>query len=112
MSRRRELKKEKPEIDVECELTGHFARALRGREAGFLFIIVGGEKTHNRVFIADGRRRRLSEPKLKSKSHIEIVGFSERARTLLLRREFTDGDIRRAIFAAQQPPKGESDAEG
>lgn len=99
-------------IDAECELTGHYARATCGREAGRSFLIVGGSETKGRVYIADGRRRRLGAPKLKNVRHIEVTGFSERAQTLLRRGELTDGDVRRAIYSADKPPKGESDAEG
>lgn len=108
-------------IDTDCELTGCTVRALRGREAGRLYIVVGGDGAGNggtqkqrRVYIADGRHRRMSRPKLKSVRHTEIISDSDsvRIRQMIVDGKFTDGDARRAIFSAAKPPKGESDAEG
>ena len=104
-----------PKIVTGSELTGSFAEAKSGREAGRMFIVVGGSETRDRVYIADGRKRRLSSPKLKSVRHLHIAGMCDPAAELLPRGKYTDGDIRRAIGGRSQTravPKGESNAEG
>ena len=100
-------------IDKSSAYVGSIVEAVRGREAGRIFIIVGGGGA-DRVYIADGRKRRLARPKLKGIRHITVTGVCESARELLSEGKFTDGDIRRAIRAAEKikPPKGEPDAEG
>ena len=104
-----------PKIVFDPEVTGRYAEALRGRETGRMFLIVGGSETSDRVYIADGRKRRLASPKLKSMSHLKVFESCDPALRLLPAGEYTDGDIRRAIRGRTQNtevPKGESNAEG
>ena len=112
MGRRREQNKQIQKIDAAIGAVGTIAMAQSGREAGRLYMIVGGTEERGRVFIADGRHRRLGAPKLKSCKHLRYIGVCERARELLPLGRFTDGDIRRAISEADKPPKGEPNAEG
>lgn len=115
MGGRRKQEKTTPKIVFDSELTGRFAIAHRGREAGRMFLIVGGTGTADRVYIADGRKRRLAYPKLKSKSHLSVFECCDAAARLLPAGEYTDGDIRRAIrgrIQTTEVPKGESNAEG
>ncbi len=94
-------------------LLGGIAEAKKGREAGSFYIIVGGGP-QGRVYLADGKKRRLASPKLKSVRHIDFFGTDERAKELLPRGRFTDGDIRRALRSAEltKDPKGVENAEG
>ncbi len=97
MSRRKkEPVRERAEPDLTSPMLGNVVRAERGREAGGFYIVVGGAGA-DRVYIADGRKRRLSSPKPKGISHITVMGVCEGARELLPKGKFTDGDIRRAL---------------
>lgn len=55
-----------------CPPPGTVVRALAGRDAGGLFVVTGAQR--QRVFIADGRRRKLSAPKAKNQKHLEETG--------------------------------------
>ncbi len=110
VGRRKKGKGRAPKVVLPSPLTGSFATAERGREAGRMFLIVGGSDADGRVYIADGKKRRLSEPKLKSVRHLTIHGVCGEARGLIPAGKYTDGDIRRAIRGAASNddlPKGE-----
>ncbi len=52
--------------------TGAVVKATAGKECGRYFAVV---KTDERfVFIADGRKRKLSEPKRKNPKHLRFTG--------------------------------------
>lgn len=50
---------------------GRVVRALSGRDGGRCFVIVGEENDF--VSICDGKTRPLERPKLKRRSHVELL---------------------------------------
>jgi len=50
---------------------GMVARATAGKECGGLFVVTGVSDKY--VFIADGRKRKLSSPKRKSLKHLRFT---------------------------------------
>lgn len=53
-------------------MTGHFATARAGHDAGSLYVIVREEGAY--VYLSDGRLRSVAHPKKKSRRHIQIIG--------------------------------------
>ena len=60
-------------------MTGHFATARAGHDAGILYVIVGEEGGY--VYLSDGRLRTIQHPKKKNCKHIQMI------------RETVDADI-------------------
>ena len=88
-----------------CEI-GQLVLALRGRDAGRTFLIVGREDA-GCVLIADGRTRRLASPKKKKPKHLRVVAvLSPDACKRLEEGELRDRMIRR-ILGAYASDEGE-----
>lgn len=106
---RKRKKDRAPRNVLPSPLSGRLAMATKGREAGRCFLIVGASDADGRVYIADGRKRRLSEPKLKSLRHLVVYGECEGAAERMSAGTYTDGDIRRAVRCPvpREMPKGE-----
>lgn len=109
MGGRKKHKDRAPKVVVPSALTGTVVRATMGREAGRIFVIVGGSPADERVYIADGSHRRLADPKLKSQKHLTVLGTDKELSGLIDAGGYTDGDIRRAVARAnkEETPKGE-----
>ncbi len=52
-------------------------RAIRGREAGMVFFVVG--QSDDCLLLADGRHRRQEKPKRKKPKHVELLAQSDSA---------------------------------
>ncbi|MBO5282904.1 MAG: KOW domain-containing RNA-binding protein [Lachnospiraceae bacterium] len=68
-------------------MTGHFATAKAGHDAGGLYVIVREEDGY--VYLCDGRLRSIEAPKKKNRRHIQIINktVNEDIRNRLLRKE-------------------------
>ncbi|MBQ8823643.1 MAG: KOW domain-containing RNA-binding protein [Ruminococcus sp.] len=55
---------------MEAE-TGLIVRAIAGRDAGKFFVVL--KKENDRLFIADGKSRKLSSPKQKNIKHVRAT---------------------------------------
>lgn len=79
-------------------MTGHFATARAGHDAGILYVIVGEEGRF--VYLSDGRLHTIQHPKKKNCKHIQMIretvdaDISER---LLKREKVFDHEIKYAI---------------
>lgn len=73
--------------------------ALRGRDAGKRFFIVGFRQ--ELALIADGKSRRLEKPKAKKLKHLSPTGEDAGRVQVKLRagEKVTNGEIRRALAA-------------
>ena len=83
--------------------------ALRGRDSGKYFMVIGKEDDF--VMLADGRGRRLEKPKRKKLKHITPAGSADGRTAQKLRegQKVTNAEIRRALaehFAAEPGEKG------
>ena len=79
-------------------MTGHFATARAGHDAGVLYVIVGEEGGY--VYLSDGCLRTVQHPKKKNCKHIQIIRETVQADVLdrLLRKETVfDHEIKYAI---------------
>ncbi len=76
---------------------GDVCVSLSGHDAGLVLVVVGvGDDGY--VYIADGKTRRLSEPKLKKKKHISIITkLSPEACEKISQRRINDSFLRREI---------------
>lgn len=72
------------------ERTGVLAKSLAGHDKGELFVIIQEDREY--VFLADGKKRSIEEPKRKNKKHIQVV-----YRGLDHKEKLTDEEIRRWI---------------
>lgn len=56
----------------EKTLIGHFAVSLAGKDTGRVFVITGVCED-GRLLLADGRQRKVENPKQKKKKHLQIL---------------------------------------
>lgn len=71
------------------EVKGTIVRSLSGHDAGDLFYVADMEGDF--LFLADGKRRKLSRLKRKRRKHVEPTGYSITV--------IGDGQLRRALAA-------------
>lgn len=79
-------------------MTGHFATARAGHDAGTLYVIVREEGRY--VYLSDGRLRTMQHPRKKSRRHIQIINKTVAADILdrlLKEEEVFDHEIKHAI---------------
>ena len=65
--------------------------SLAGHDGGKLFMVTG--KAGQRLLLADGRNRKLENPKTKSPKHVRLVAPGESAPA-------TDSDVRKTLSLA------------
>ncbi len=53
---------------------GNIVRSLKGRDKGKISVVMSCEV--NKVYIADGKEHKLTEPKLKNPKHLEKLNIS------------------------------------
>lgn len=79
--------------------------AVAGRETGRLFFVVGEDG--ERLFLADGRRRKLAAPKKKNLRHVMKLPQNEYERAAAgFGEEVTDRQIIRALAVYKAELKG------
>ena len=82
--------------------TGWFARSSAGRDRGRIFCVIGADPDCGRLFLADGKRRKLNRPKAKRLLHLELLADgSGRPATEKLKQggTLTDAELRRTLAA-------------
>jgi ribosomal protein L14E/L6E/L27E len=70
---------------------GQIVRSLAGHDAGRLYWVVDSEGDF--LLLADGKHRRLTQPKRKRRRHVELTGMSAAVAG--------DGALRRALAASR-----------
>lgn len=73
---------------------GTVVKAIAGRDAGRLFVIVGAYGKD--ALIADGKTRKLEKPKRKNIRHLRVTN------TVLQIQDLTDKSLRKKLNAAQE----------
>ena len=73
MKKKKQKKQAAPVIlNREDARVGSVAVSMAGHDAGLLMVIVAGLDA-NSVFVADGKRRKINDPKKKKMQHLSIV---------------------------------------
>ena len=74
-------------------------RSLAGRDAGSLYFVLSAEEEF--LLLADGKHRRLENPKRKRKKHVTLVetGRSTVAEKIRSNEKVTNSELRKAIAA-------------
>jgi ribosomal protein L14E/L6E/L27E len=74
-------------------------KSVAGRDAGDLFFVLAAEGDF--LLLADGKRRRVEQPKRKRRKHVVLVAQSETPVALKIRssEKITNSELRRAIAA-------------
>jgi len=87
----------------------HIVRAIAGRDAGGYFFVLATEGDF--LLLADGKKRRLENPKRKRRKHVELIGESGSlaAEKIRSNEKVTNSELRRAIAAWSS---GNPDQEG
>ena len=77
---------------------GNIVRSRAGRDKGTVYYVLSVEQ--NRVLVADGHKRKVSNPKPKNPLHLEMVNAGE---TLVK----TDAEIRHILAGMTESPQRE-----
>ena len=73
-------------------LLGRVVRSVKGRDKGMYFAVIGEDE--NYLVLADGKKRRLENPKHKKPKHVEIQNILLEE---VLCGKLTDKELRQAI---------------
>lgn len=74
-------------------------KAIAGRDTGSYFFVLATEGDF--LLLADGKKRRLENPKRKRRKHVELAGesMSPAAEKIRSNEKVTNSELRRAIAA-------------
>ena len=89
--------------------TSNIVRSVAGRDTGSLFFVLATEGDF--LLLADGKQRRLENPKRKRRKHVALVGESHSlvAEKIRSSEKITNSELRKAIAALSG---GNQDQEG
>ena len=87
----------------------NIVKSIAGRDAGDLFFVLAAEGDF--LLLADGKRRRVEQPKRKRRKHVGLVAQSDTpfAQKIRSSEKITNSELRRAIAAYSG---GNQDQEG
>ena len=87
----------------------NIVRSVAGRDTGSLFFVLATEGDF--LLLADGKQRRLENPKRKRRKHVVLVGESHSlvAKKIRSSEKITNSELRKAIAALSG---GNQDQEG
>ena len=88
----------------------NIVKSIAGRDAGSLFFVLATEGDF--LLLADGRRRRVENPKRKRRKHVELVqeGCGPAADKIRSSEKITNSELRKALAAYSG--SGNQDQEG
>ncbi len=69
--------------------------SIKGRDSGNVYAVVREDEKY--VFLADGKHKRVSCPKMKNKKHIKCFGENKLSKYMSEDASVTDGRLRRAL---------------
>ena len=64
---------------------GEFVCTIKGRDKGNCFLVIAKDDTY--VYLADGKHRKVTDPKKKKLKHVVFVGASNEALTQMLKED-------------------------
>lgn len=76
-------------------MKGDLVYSRRGRDKGFLMVVIREDKDF--VYVVDGKKRRLENPKRKNPRHLTFLSDSINEEKMK-----TNRSVRRALFEAAQ----------
>lgn len=80
--------------------SGHIVRALAGHDSGRLYCVT--EARGDFLLLADGKGRKLTQPKRKRRKHVELAGGSDPMSAL----PHSDAELRRVLARARDQLSG------
>ena len=88
----------------------NIVKSIAGRDAGSLFFVLAAEADF--LLLADGKQRRLENPKRKRRKHVALVGESHSlvAEKIRSSEKITNSELRKALAACTG--SGNQDQEG
>lgn len=76
---------------------GQVVRSCAGRDTGCFYVVVGILGA-DRVLLADGRRRKIANPKTKNTKHVKIVSHADESlKSRPGGEKISDADVRRVL---------------
>lgn len=72
-----------------------FAISTKGHDTGAVYVVLSEDDDY--VFLADGKHRKVNNPKRKKKKHIKCCGANRISEYISEETPITDGRLRRAI---------------
>ena len=87
------------------DYTGWIVRATAGRDKDGIFCVVGVDQEQERLWLADGKRRKIARPKAKKLDHVEALANHSNMydhpaiEKLKQGQALTDKELRRALAA-------------
>lgn len=87
------------------DYTGQIVQATAGRDKDGIFCVVGIDREQVRLLLADGKRRKVSQPKRKKLGHVRHLSDSQHEydhpaiRKLKQGEPVSDRELRRALAA-------------
>lgn len=80
------------------DMLGAVAFSTAGRDKGSPFVIIGSPE-EGFLFLADGKKRKIENPKKKKIKHISVTGICfEEIRTKLIKHDkITNADLKKAL---------------
>lgn len=88
---------------MEPAVCSDIVLSLAGHDSGRLYVVVGRDGGY--ACLADGKVRRLTNPKRKSDKHLRVVGRVDSPLAEKLRGgQLKDSEIRRALAQSRQQP--------
>ena len=57
---------------MECR-SGWIVRSIAGHDRGTLYCVVGLDEKHDRLLLANGKRRKAGAPKAKQPKHVQVL---------------------------------------
>ena len=77
----------------------NIVKSIAGRDAGSLFFVLGTDGDF--LLLADGKRRRVEDPKRKRRKHVVLVSQSDTPLAMKIRSsdKITNSELRKAIAA-------------
>lgn len=63
------------DLDPEDLEIGRVVISKRGKDKGAFYVVVGKDESGNRVYVADGRSRKIARPKKKNPKHLQLTNW-------------------------------------
>ena len=86
--------------------SGHIVRALAGHDRGRLYCVTQAQGDF--LLLADGKGRKLTQPKRKRRKHVELAGESDPMSAL----PHSDAELRRVLARVRDQLRGGSKGQG
>ena len=83
-------------------MVGEFVLSVSGRDKGRVHVIVAVEAEGERVFLCDGKTRRMAKPKPKKLKHVKFLSYSNAELNLAIANGCADDRMIRSAIAQRE----------